>query len=101
PQRPSTPDGKREALYLGRLHPKKGLDVLVEAWARLAPGFRGDWRLRIVGPAEDGYDERLAALVAARGMAEVSIEGPIYGPARFDAHRRADLFILPTRNENF
>ena len=92
--------GTRTVLSLGRIHPKKGLDALVRAWA-LVEAAHPDWRLRIVGPAELGHDRELAALAASLSLRRVSIEGPAYGPARLAAYREADLFVLPTRHENF
>ena len=82
--------GLRTVLSLGRLHPKKGLDSLLHAWSRIEAAHP-DWRLRIVGPAEDGHDKELAALAASLGLARVSIEGPVYGPGKLQlyASRRA------------
>lgn len=96
----SDPSGSRTVLSLGRIHPKKGLDTLVRAWARVEAGHP-DWRLRIVGPAELGHDHDLTALGASLNLRRMSIEGPAYGPARLAAYREADLFVLPTRHENF
>jgi glycosyltransferase involved in cell wall biosynthesis len=92
--------GRRSLLSLGRLHPKKGLDTLLRAWAKVETHYP-DWRLRIVGPAEAGQDQALRALASALGLARVSIEGPLYGDAKQTAYRDADLFVLPSRNENF
>jgi glycosyltransferase involved in cell wall biosynthesis len=101
---PPTPIGNRygppTVLSLGRVHPKKGLDVLLRAWAGVEADHP-DWRLRIIGPAEHGHDDELKALSAALNLRRVSIEGPAYGPARLAAYRDADLFVLPTRSENF
>ncbi len=94
------PESPRKILSLGRVHPKKGLDVLLRAWAGVEADHP-DWRLRIVGPAELGHDKELKALGDALGLRRVSIEGPAYGPARLAAYRDADLFVLPTRSENF
>ena len=98
---PVVPGGVREALYIGRLHPKKALDVLIEAWANVASSSRQGWRLRIVGPGELGYGEHLSRMVASRGLSDVSIEDPVFGPEKFQIFRRAELFVMPTRNENF
>jgi glycosyltransferase involved in cell wall biosynthesis len=92
--------GLRTVLYLGRIHPKKGLASLLEAWAHIE-NLRPDWRLRIVGPGEVGHDEELRRIAQARQLQRVSIEPPIYGPAKLSAYREAELFVLPTLNENF
>jgi glycosyltransferase involved in cell wall biosynthesis len=87
-------------LSLGRLHTKKALDALVRAWATLEPRYP-EWCVRIVGPSEGGYDEELRRLAHALGVVRISIEGPVYGEEKLAAYRSADLFVLPTRNENF
>jgi glycosyltransferase involved in cell wall biosynthesis len=101
---PSVPSerstAERVVLSLGRMHPKKGLESLLHAWANIEPKHSG-WRLRIIGPAERGHDRELRALATALGLAQVSIEGPIYGDAKATAYETSDLFVLPTLNENF
>jgi len=93
-------EGIRTVLSLGRVHPKKGLDVLLRAWARVEADHP-DWRLRIVGPAELGHDRELRALSASLDLRRAAIEGPAFGPDRLAAYHEADLFVLPTRSENF
>jgi glycosyltransferase involved in cell wall biosynthesis len=90
----------RTILSLGRIHPKKGLDRLVRAWAKVEPAYP-EWRLRIVGHDELGHARELAALAAELKAQRVSIEGPVAGDAKTAAYREADLFVLPTLNENF
>lgn len=90
----------RTVLALGRLHPKKGLPNLVRAWAQMEAMFP-DWRLRIVGPSEGGHGEELAALASSLKLDRVAIDGPLTGEAKLAAYREADLFVLPTLNENF
>jgi glycosyltransferase involved in cell wall biosynthesis len=94
------PAPERVVLSLGRIHPKKGLGGLLHAWAKVEAECRS-WRLKIVGPPEAEHDEELRALAMALGLARVSIEGPVYGDAKTAAYREADLFVLPTLNENF
>lgn len=91
---------ERVVLSLGRLHPKKGLDRLLQAWGQVQSAHP-DWRLRILGPAESGYDRDLRAGAAALGLSRISIEGPLYGEAKQAAYAAAELFVLPTLNENF
>jgi glycosyltransferase involved in cell wall biosynthesis len=88
------------ALSLGRVHPKKGLDRLIRAWAIVETSFP-DWRLRIVGPAEGGHDQELRGLADSLGARNISIEGPVFGPYKLHLYRSADVFVLPTLNENF
>jgi glycosyltransferase involved in cell wall biosynthesis len=89
-----------EVLSLGRIHPKKGLERLLRAWATVEPRYP-DWRLRIAGPSEGGHTDALRALSRTLGLTRVAIDGPIYGDAKWDAYRCADLFVLPSLNENF
>jgi glycosyltransferase involved in cell wall biosynthesis len=90
----------RVVLSLGRIHPKKGLDRLMQAWAKVEVAYP-DWRLRIAGPAELGHDSQLRALAATLRLSRVSIEPAIYGEKKYTAFREADLFVLPTLHENF
>lgn len=87
-------------LSLGRVHPKKGLDRLIHAFARIAADHPG-WALRIVGPSEGGHDHELRQLAASLGCSRISIEEPVYGDEKFQQLRSAEIFILPTLNENF
>jgi len=98
--RPNNDSPERIALSLGRIHPKKGLDRLVRAWARVERRHQ-DWRLRIVGPNELGHAEKLRDLASRLDVERLSIEAPVYGPEKFRAYQDADLSILPTLNENF
>jgi glycosyltransferase involved in cell wall biosynthesis len=90
----------RVVLSLGRIHPKKGLERLVRAWAKVEAAHPG-WRLRIVGPPEVDHDAQLKALAATLKLSRVSIEPAIYGEEKYAAFREADFFVLPTLNENF
>lgn len=90
----------RRLLYLGRLHPIKGLEALLAAWGRAAPDFP-DWELRLVGPAEDGYDLRLRNMAARLDLPRVTFAGPSYGAAKAAEYLAADLYVLPSLSENF
>jgi glycosyltransferase involved in cell wall biosynthesis len=93
-------DPRRTVLYLGRVHPKKGLDCLIEAWSRIEMK-RPDWRLRIVGPSEGGYGEALKRLVTRLALSRVVFDKGLYGEEKNRAFREAEVFVLPTLNENF
>ena len=96
----NAPPTERVALSLGRLHPKKGLDRLIRAWA-LVEAAHPDWRLRIIGSPERGYDGFLRALIVELGLARVTVEGPLYDDEKKTAYRQSELFLLPSLNENF
>ena len=88
----------RTLLFLGRIHPIKGLDRLLQAWSVVAASAP-DWRLRIVGPDDGGHLAKLQGM--ARTMPRVEFAGPSFGNSKWREYREADLFILPSRSENF
>jgi glycosyltransferase involved in cell wall biosynthesis len=89
----------RTALFLGRIHPKKGLPMLVEAWAKVRPS---GWRMRVAGPDEEGHMAEISAMIHEAGLDEVwSLEGEVSDEAKWKVFGEADLFILPTHSENF
>lgn len=95
----------RTLLFLGRIHPKKGVDVLLRAWAGVMDRFP-DWQLLVVGTdtgygEQGGYFERMEALAEKLKLKRTKFVGPLYGEAKWSAYREADLFVLPTHSENF
>jgi glycosyltransferase involved in cell wall biosynthesis len=92
--------GARTLLFLSRLHPKKGIDNLIRAWARVQRDF-GDWTLQLVGPGDDAYIRELQELVQRTAADRVVFAGPAYGADKRAAFRRAQLFLLPSHSENF
>ncbi|QJE94293.1 glycosyltransferase [Luteolibacter luteus] len=91
---------RRTALFLSRIHPKKGLPLLLDAWARVKPQ---DWDLHIVGPDEGGHlaDLQKQAKQLGLGSDLVRFSGPLDGAEKAAAFREASLFVLPTYSENF
>ena len=97
----STCGDKRLLLYLSRLDPIKGLDLLIAAWTRLATQFPA-WHLVIAGPDERRCEAIARGALRSAGREEsVTFCGPLYGADRLDALRACELFVLPSRNENF
>lgn len=80
----------KSVLYLGRLHPLKGLDLLLEAWQLLA--LSKEWELIIAGPA-DG-----ATIPSVPGVRQLP---PCYGEDKVRLLKSASIMVLPTRSENF
>ena len=91
--------GIKTALYLGRIHPKKGLIMLIEAWSRVRPD---NWQLQIVGPDERNHRKEVYAAVRENGLNKVvSVLPAVGGLEKQQLLCNADLFILPTYSENF
>ncbi len=91
--------GDRQALFLGRLHPVKGLDLLLRAWKRAAPQ---GWRLVLAGPDEAGHQAVLEQEIASLGIgAAVSFAGPVTGAAKARLFAQSQLFVLPSHSESF
>lgn len=89
----------RRALFLSRVHPKKGILNLLNAWATVAPQ---GWLLQIAGPEEGGHLAEVMALARKLGIDNaVEYLGELAGEAKARAYLNADLFVLPTFSENF
>ena len=88
-------------LFLSRLHFKKGLDILAEAWERLSP-THPTLRLVVAGPSEDNSREDFERRLGASGLTgTVFLTGPIYGTRKTAAFRESLAFVLPSRQEGF
>ena len=86
---------------LGRMHPVKGLDRLISAFAAVAREFP-DWQLRIIGPDECGYANILKEQVSALGLERrVVLQYALFGASKWQVLREASVFALPTLRENF
>lgn len=97
-ERPTSKD-ERVILFLSRVHPKKGLLSLVDAWAEVD---RRGWKLLIAGPDEEGHLAAVLGRVRLRGVADsVTYIGAVADEAKSALYQRADLFVLPTFSENF
>lgn len=102
PTRSDPKKNKRTALFLGRLHPKKGVDLLIEAWATLPAKLRDEWSLIIAGPEEDGHKEKLIKIVYLHSLEDsVSFPGLVTGDAKIKLLCEADLFLLTSHSEGF
>ena len=100
PLRAKLPTAKRSLLFLGRLHPKKGIDNLLYAWHVVAQKFP-EWELNIAGPDNGGYQAEMQLLVSKLDLTRVNFLGSLYGAEKLQAYRDASLFVLPTHSENF
>jgi glycosyltransferase involved in cell wall biosynthesis len=116
PPRTRQADARRTALFLSRIHPKKGLMELVEVWARMksqqsAVGSRqlssgrtviSKWHFEYAGPGCDGHLAAVQRRMKGLGVEEdFTYLGDLDDRQKWQAYRRADLFVLPTYSENF
>ena len=122
-------EGKRRALFVSRMHPKKGVLELVESWVRLKqsnnPNIRTieQWSCELVytmnSEEERAYEQKVKQRVLDLGMTYVDaascrvrrdedvastdflFTGPLDDEKKWESYARADLFVLPTYSENF
>jgi glycosyltransferase involved in cell wall biosynthesis len=98
-------DGARLLLFLGRLSQKKSPDLLLNAFTdvfRRQPSLQDSLHLAFVGPDEAGMSAKLKASAAQFGLqSRVHFLPPLTGKGKWSAYRGADIFVLPSQNENF
>jgi glycosyltransferase involved in cell wall biosynthesis len=88
-------------LFLSRIHPKKGLDLLLAAWARLAPQHK-EWELLIVGPDENGYQSEVERMIRENHIGDTCrLMGAVFGEEKTRILHTADLFVLSSYSEGF
>jgi glycosyltransferase involved in cell wall biosynthesis len=93
--------GRPYLLFLSRIHPKKGLDLAIEAFAAHA-ATRPELQFVIAGPDQSGLRPALEARVAALGIADrVHWTGMLSGHGKWGALRDAEALFLPSHQENF
>lgn len=89
---------RKIVLFLGRLHEKKGFDLLIPAIEQIGT----DAALVIAGPDDGGYRRTIEDLVARHGIGDRTVfTGMLVGRSRIEAMVDADLFVLPSYQENF
>ncbi len=86
-------------LFLSRVHPKKGIDLLIEAVAQLPATVL---HITIAGEGDAAYVEELKRLAIQRNVAhQFHFVGGVYGRQKWELYQQSDLFVLPTYSENF
>lgn len=93
--------GRRKILlFLGRIHPKKGLSDLFFQWVQLPAAIRNEWKIVVAGPSECGHRPELQKLVHELNISsDVDFVGPLHGIDKEIVFRNADAFILPSYSE--
>ncbi|MGC6456064.1 MAG: glycosyltransferase [Coraliomargaritaceae bacterium] len=93
------PSSPKTALFLSRINPKKGLLMLLDAWRRIMPE---EWRLVIAGNDDSKHLPEVERKIHEYKLQDqVDLVGPLFGKAKEEAYRNADLFVLPSYSENF
>ncbi|TDS13732.1 glycosyltransferase [Sphingobacterium paludis] len=96
-------DGRKSLLFLARLHPKKGVDLLIEAFAKVRethPDLVRHWVLDIVGWAQENFDEKLKDLVKQYELeGQVIFHGGLFDNEKKRMYRQASGYILPSHGE--
>jgi glycosyltransferase involved in cell wall biosynthesis len=101
PELHSGEQGQRFLLFLGRIDPKKGCDLLLGAFAAVA-GRHPELHLVIAGPAAWRWREQLQAITDKAGLGDrVHWPGMLSGAAKWGAFAACDAFVLPSHQENF
>ncbi len=91
----------RNLLFLSRIHPKKGCDLLIEAFSRMA-GLDASLHLVLAGPDGVGWRAKLAARAEQLGLAQrITFTGMLTGAVKWGAYDAAEVFVLPSHQENF
>jgi glycosyltransferase involved in cell wall biosynthesis len=92
---------KSRVLFLGRIHPVKGLERLIQAWAQVGE-FHGSWELVVAGPDDDGYRHRIEEQIVESGLQEtVRFTGMLDRQYKWAAITDSELLVLPSDFENF
>ena len=96
-------EGHRLLLFLGRMHEKKGGDLLIRAFHRLLSADPGlDFRLVMAGPADNAFGRELKRLTQKLGVEDqVTWTGMLEGDVKWGAFQTAEAFVLPSHQENF
>ena len=93
--------GKRLAVFLGRLHAKKGCDLLIQAFSSVL-AKDACWSLVMAGPDETGWQSELMAMAQRLGISErITWTGMLSGLMKWGILRVAEIFVLPSHSENF
>jgi glycosyltransferase involved in cell wall biosynthesis len=94
--------GKQVVLFLGRVHEKKGCDLLLQAWKEIVSQAEPQIHLVMAGPADHAYGSEMKLLAQKLGLgASLTWPGMLTGDLKWGCLRSADAFILPSHQENF
>jgi glycosyltransferase involved in cell wall biosynthesis len=93
--------GKRIVLFMGRIHPKKGCDLVVEAFAKTLASDPS-WHLVMAGPDQIGWKASLCAMASEFNIADrITWTGMVGGDTKYGLLAASEVMFLPSHQENF
>lgn len=87
-------------IFLGRIHPKKGLENTIKAWTSIEKLFP-NWSFEIAGNGRKQYEDKIKKIISDTKSKSVKHIGPLYGSDKIKFLQKADILIMPSYNENF
>lgn len=92
---------KKQICFISRIHPKKGIEILIEAWNNIYEQYK-EWNIVIAGNGEESYINSLKQLIVEKNLSDcITIIPPVFGKDKYDLYCQSALFVLPTFSENF
>lgn len=95
---------KKQILFLSRIHPKKGIEILIDAFKNICVKKQefSDWNVIVIGNGENSYIEKLKQRIDSIGLQDkISILPPAFGKRKIQIYHESSIFCLPTYSENF
>ena len=91
---------KFKLIFLGRIHPKKGLENTIMAWASVEKLFP-NWTFEIAGKGERSYEDKIKKIISNTKSKSIKYIGPLYQLDKIKFLQKADILIMPSYSENF
>ncbi len=92
---------QKKILFLSRVHEKKGIEFLLSAAAQIHDQLSG-YQIIIAGEGDPGYVSSLRSMTQKLGLSDIVVfNGGVYGDKKWQLFRESDVFVLPTKSENF
>ncbi len=90
----------KEIVFLSRIHKKKGIELLINAWVDLQK-IHSDWSVKVAGPLDSAYANEIQEYAKSRNVTNFEFVGELLGDEKKQFLSRASLFVLPSYSENF
>lgn len=100
PELPFNIKKEKNLVFLSRINPYKGIDILLKSWLQIQDRFP-EWNLLIAGNNDNPYGDSLKAFAKENNCKRVQFVGELNGEAKFEFLSKASLFVLPSHSENF